>query len=93
MDESSSSEKSGSFLVALPFFLRHTPPSLPPGVDLVLHSMTKYLGGHSDLLGGVVVSGKDEGDENAITAVHSFASGDIIRKVGGWASTKMKAWR
>src|SRR3989338_4598110 len=25
------------------------------GVDLVLHSCTKYIGGHSDLLGGVVV--------------------------------------
>lgn len=26
------------------------------GIDLVLHSTTKYLGGHSDLLGGAVVS-------------------------------------
>ncbi len=26
------------------------------GADLVVHSATKYLGGHSDLLGGVVVS-------------------------------------
>lgn len=25
------------------------------GLDLVLHSMTKYMGGHTDLLGGVVV--------------------------------------
>lgn len=25
------------------------------GVDIVMHSMTKYLGGHSDLLGGVLV--------------------------------------
>ncbi len=29
------------------------------GLDLVVHSMTKYLGGHSDTLGGVVV-GRDE---------------------------------
>jgi methionine-gamma-lyase len=29
------------------------------GIDLVLHSMTKYIGGHSDLTGGVVV-GKRE---------------------------------
>ncbi len=30
------------------------------GVDLVVHSATKYIGGHSDVLGGVVV-GRDEG--------------------------------
>ncbi|MEZ4572123.1 MAG: PLP-dependent aspartate aminotransferase family protein [Thermomicrobiales bacterium] len=30
------------------------------GIDLVVHSTTKYLGGHSDLLGGAVVSnGRD----------------------------------
>jgi cystathionine gamma-synthase len=28
------------------------------GVDLVMHSTTKYLGGHSDLLGGVVAGDK-----------------------------------
>lgn len=28
------------------------------GVDVVIHSATKYLGGHSDLLAGVVVSSK-----------------------------------
>jgi cystathionine beta-lyase/cystathionine gamma-synthase len=28
---------------------------LNDGVDLVIHSTTKYLGGHSDLIGGVVV--------------------------------------
>ncbi len=30
------------------------------GADLVLHSATKYLGGHSDLLLGAVVAGDDE---------------------------------
>lgn len=29
------------------------------GADLVLHSSTKYLGGHSDLLGGLVISATD----------------------------------
>jgi cystathionine gamma-synthase len=35
-----------------------TPCNLRPlefGVDLVTHSLTKYLGGHNDLLGGVVI--------------------------------------
>ena len=30
------------------------------GADLVLHSATKYLNGHSDMVGGVVVAGNDE---------------------------------
>jgi cystathionine gamma-lyase len=30
------------------------------GVDLVLHSATKYLNGHSDMVGGVVVAGSRE---------------------------------
>jgi methionine-gamma-lyase len=29
------------------------------GADLVVHSMTKYIGGHSDLMGGVVVGSAD----------------------------------
>ncbi len=29
------------------------------GADLVVHSTTKYLGGHSDVVGGCVVGGKD----------------------------------
>jgi cystathionine gamma-synthase len=39
-----------------------TPVNMRPlelGVDLVVHSTTKYLGGHNDLMGGVVV-GKSE---------------------------------
>jgi len=30
------------------------------GADIVMHSATKYLGGHSDLLGGALVVGSDE---------------------------------
>ncbi|MEY8847601.1 PLP-dependent aspartate aminotransferase family protein [Psychroserpens sp. XS_ASV72] len=29
------------------------------GIDLVMHSATKYLGGHSDILAGAVAGGKD----------------------------------
>nr|WP_314490199.1 aminotransferase class I/II-fold pyridoxal phosphate-dependent enzyme [uncultured Pseudomonas sp.] len=29
------------------------------GVDLVMHSASKYIGGHSDLTGGIVVAGSD----------------------------------
>ncbi|MDJ0654737.1 MAG: PLP-dependent aspartate aminotransferase family protein [Xanthomonadales bacterium] len=30
------------------------------GADLVVHSATKYLNGHSDMIGGVVVTGRDD---------------------------------
>ncbi len=30
------------------------------GVDIVLHSVTKYLGGHSDVLGGALVFNRDD---------------------------------
>jgi cystathionine gamma-lyase len=30
------------------------------GFDLVMHSATKYLNGHSDMVGGIVVAGQDE---------------------------------
>lgn len=39
------------------------------GADLVIHSATKYLGGHSDLTGGVVISAAE--DEN-ISWVRDF---------------------
>lgn len=29
------------------------------GIDIVVHSVTKYIGGHSDLVGGVVVTSND----------------------------------
>ncbi len=32
------------------------------GIDIVIHSATKYLGGHSDLIAGAMVIGKDDMD-------------------------------
>ncbi|MBP1678582.1 MAG: Cys/Met metabolism PLP-dependent enzyme [Bacteroidetes bacterium] len=33
---------------------------LESGIDIVLHSLTKYLNGHSDMLGGIVVTSRPE---------------------------------
>jgi len=41
---------------ATPYFLR----PIEYGVDLVVHSTTKYLNGHCDVIGGVVVTTTDE---------------------------------
>jgi len=54
-----------------PFFQR----PLDLGVDIVVHSTTKYIGGHSDLIGGIVVTNDPEifaemvWHQNAIGAV------------------------
>ncbi len=42
-----------------PYFQR----PLEHGADLVFHSSTKYLGGHSDVIGGVVVTARPEDGE------------------------------
>lgn len=56
--------------------------SLRLGVDLVLHSATKYLGGHSDLLGGFVA-----GSESYITQI------ERIRRRYGIVADPGQAWR
>ncbi len=53
--------KAGALLVvdntfASPFFQR----PLALGADLVMHSTTKYLNGHSDMIGGMVVTNRDD---------------------------------
>jgi cystathionine gamma-synthase len=53
--------ENGTFLVAdstfsTPFITR----PLEHGVDIVMHSTTKYIGGHSDTLGGAVVTKNPE---------------------------------
>jgi cystathionine beta-lyase/cystathionine gamma-synthase len=41
---------------ATPFFQQ----PLQFGADIVLHSTTKYLNGHSDIIGGMLVTGRDD---------------------------------
>jgi cystathionine beta-lyase/cystathionine gamma-synthase len=45
------------------------------GADLVLHSTTKYLSGHSDVMGGAVVTGSGELD--AAIGFHQNAAGAV----------------
>jgi cystathionine gamma-lyase len=41
------------------------------GADLVLHSATKYLNGHSDMVGGVVVAGDDKALAEQMAFLHN----------------------
>lgn len=53
------------------------------GADLVLHSVTKYLGGHSDLIGGAVVAQ----EENSF-----FARIQTVQEKGGAVMDPFSAW-
>ncbi|MDO4810119.1 MAG: PLP-dependent aspartate aminotransferase family protein [Eubacteriales bacterium] len=55
---------------------------LDQGIDIVMHSCTKYLGGHSDILGGVLVVK----DENLIARLSSMRPwlGGIIGPMEAW---------
>ena len=44
------------------------------GADMVVHSATKYLGGHADTMGGIVVS-RDEFDNTALVSVLKLVGG------------------
>ena len=52
------------------------------GADVVMHSSTKFIGGHSDLLGGVLITNKNELAEN----LH------FIQKSGGAIPSAFDCW-
>jgi cystathionine beta-lyase/cystathionine gamma-synthase len=47
---------------------------LKHGADIVVHSATKFLGGHADAMGGVAIS-RDEFDNAALTGVMKLVGG------------------
>ncbi len=53
------------------------------GADLVIHATTKYLGGHSDVLGGLVVTKTDGGLWPKITR---------LQKLGGAVPSPFECW-
>ena len=55
---------------------------LDMGIDLVMHSCTKYLGGHSDLLGGVLVTNSEKLISRLDTLRINY--GNIIGPMEAW---------
>ncbi|MCW2823520.1 MAG: cystathionine gamma-synthase [Aeromicrobium sp.] len=55
-------EASATFVVDNTFASPYLQQPLALGADVVLHSTTKYLGGHSDVVGGVLVTDDEELD-------------------------------
>ncbi len=64
-----------------PFFTQ--PFSL--GVDLIMHSSTKYMGGHSDILGGVVIW-NEKTDSEIAAKIRNF------QKLGGAVPSAQDVW-
>lgn len=67
---------------ATPFFTR--PFEL--GVDLVMHSTTKYFGGHSDILGGCVILPVDYPQSDLASKIRTFQT------VGGAVPSPFDCW-
>ena len=63
---------------ATPFFQR----PLEHGADIILHSTTKYLNGHSDMVGGLLVTSRDDIAERL----------GFIQNAGGAVPGPMDCW-
>lgn len=57
------------------------------GADAVLHSLTKHLGGHSDVLGGVAVASIDSEIAGWLDA-HSRALGAVLGPFDAWLTLR-----
>jgi cystathionine gamma-synthase len=56
------------------------------GADVVVHSTTKYLGGHSDVLGGALILNDDE--LAAKVGFLQFAVGPVSAPMDAWLTTR-----
>ncbi len=56
------------------------------GADVVVHSTTKYLGGHSDVLGGALVL--DDDDLASRVGFVQFAAGAVSGPMDAWLTTR-----
>jgi cystathionine gamma-synthase len=56
------------------------------GADVVVHSTTKYLGGHSDVIGGALIFADEELAEKA--KFLQFAAGAVSSPMDAWLTTR-----
>lgn len=57
------------------------------GADLVLHSVTKYLAGHSDVLGGVIIGRQAKGFFERIRQIQT-SGGAVMDPFGAWLTLR-----
>lgn len=56
------------------------------GADFVLHSMTKYIGGHSDILGGILIAGKSDITKSLVPNIR------LCHQIGGGVANPMDCY-
>lgn len=66
-----------------PFFQK----PLDLGVDIVMHTMSKYIGGHSDIIGGVLVSKDEELMRSIMTETREWFGG-VLGPMEGWLAIR-----
>ena len=57
------------------------------GADVVMHSTTKYFGGHSDVLGGALVFARRDGD-HARVAHRRHVTGGVLSPFSAWLTLR-----
>ncbi|HIW50675.1 MAG TPA: PLP-dependent aspartate aminotransferase family protein [Candidatus Blautia intestinavium] len=57
------------------------------GIDIVMHTMSKYIGGHSDIIGGVLVSKDQELMDRIQTQMREWYGG-ILGPMEGWLAIR-----
>ena len=57
------------------------------GADVVMHSTTKYIGGHSDVMGGALVFARTE-DLHARVAHRRHVTGNILAPFSAWLTLR-----
>lgn len=57
------------------------------GVDIVMHTMSKYIGGHSDIIGGVLVSKDEELMRRMLEGEREWFGG-ILGPMEGWLAIR-----
>ncbi len=67
-------EKGARLIIDNTFASPYLCQPLKLGADMVVHSATKYLGGHADAMGGIAVS-RDEADSMALIGVMKLVGG------------------
>ncbi|MCL5269705.1 MAG: PLP-dependent aspartate aminotransferase family protein [bacterium] len=77
---------------AIPLVVDNTFPSpyfqqpLDLGADVVVHSTTKYIGGHSDVLGGAVLTG--DANLHAAFQFYQNAAGAVLGPFDSWLTLR-----
>lgn len=60
---------------------------LEHGADVVMHSLTKYMAGHSDVLGGVVIARKSDGMFERIRR-QQISAGPVLEPFSAWLTMR-----